>query len=418
MSSLDAIRRSSSDSGSSSSDRAALIEQLLLAGLDQYFSGQYEQAIHVWTRVFFLDRGHARARAYIERARGALAERQREAEAQGLDESSALGPTGAHPHGSGNGNGASAVSASRVVAVTGRTMTESAAARALAPRRFSRRDLLLGSSDLSPEEAVEIEVAELRAERERLEIRGELRGDLRSDLRGDLRSDLRADLRSDLRSESQPGTRLRTHVVLVTLAVVLLCSAAYVVLDRDRLATWWHMSTDPTIGFGTTIGATGVIGAAGATGAGISATAGEPIVTAEPLPVPHASEQALSRAHTLYERGRLHEAMRALTPIRVDDPLRHDADALLAEIERALLDSASASFAPPASPARSVMPTPTSTAIPPRLDVRSVTTSVSTDRAAVETAGMTFPSPNPPTNPSTCRRAPNRPRRSCWPICR
>ena len=251
MSSLDAIRRSSSDSGSSSSDRAALIEQLLLAGLDQYFSGHYEQAIHVWTRVFFLDRGHARARAYIERARGALAERQREAEAQGLDETSALGPTGAHPHangngnGNGSGNGASVVSASRVVAVTGRTMTESAAARALAPRRFSRRDLLLGSSDLSPEEAVEIEVAELRAERERLEIRGELRGDLRSDLRGDLRadlrSDLRADLRSDLRSESQPGTRLRTHVVLVTLAVVLLCSAAYVVLDRDRLATWWRM---------------------------------------------------------------------------------------------------------------------------------------------------------------------------------
>ncbi len=354
MSSLDAIRRSSSDSGSSSSDRAALIEQLLLAGLDQYFSGHYEQAIHVWTRVFFLDRGHARARAYIERARGALAERQREAEAQGLDESSALGPAGAHPHA--NATGASAVSASRVVAVTGRTMTESAAARALAPRRFSRRDLLLGSSDLSPEEAVEIEVAELRAERERLEIRGELR----DDLRGDLRSDLRADLRADLRSESQPGTRLRTHVVLVTLAVVLLCSAAYVVLDRDRLATWWRMSTDPSIGLGTTTGATGV------TGAGISAAAGVPIVTAEPLPVPHASEQALSRARTLYERGRLHEAMRALTPIRVDDPLRHDADALLAEIERALLESASASFAPPASPARSVTPTPTSATVPPR----------------------------------------------------
>ncbi len=346
MSSLDAIRRSSSDSGSSSSDRAALIEQLLLAGLDQYFSGHYEQAIHVWTRVFFLDRGHARARAYIERARGALAERQREAEAQGLDESSALSPTGAHPHA--NGTGTSAVSASRVVAVTGRTMTESAAARSLAPRRFSRRDLLLGSSDLSPEEAVEIEVAELRAERERLEIRGELRGDLRSDLR------------ADLRSESQPGTRLRTHVVLVTLAVVLLCSAAYVVLDRDRLATWWRMSTDPSIGLGTMTGATGV------SGAGISAAAGVPVVTAEPLPVPHASEQALSRARTLYERGRLHEAMRALTPIRVDDPLRHDADALLAEIERALLESASASFAPPASPARSVTPTPTSTTVPPR----------------------------------------------------
>jgi hypothetical protein len=59
-------------------DRPAKIEELLLLGLDQYFSSQYEQAINIWTRVLFLDRGHARARAYIERARGALAERQRE----------------------------------------------------------------------------------------------------------------------------------------------------------------------------------------------------------------------------------------------------------------------------------------------------------------------------------------------------
>jgi hypothetical protein len=59
-------------------DRPAKIEELLLLGLDRYFSAQYEQAINIWTRVLFLDRGHARARAYIERARGALAERQRE----------------------------------------------------------------------------------------------------------------------------------------------------------------------------------------------------------------------------------------------------------------------------------------------------------------------------------------------------
>src|SRR4051812_50042783 len=56
------------------------IEELLLAGLDHYFNGQHELAISVWTRVLFLDRGHARARAYIERARGAIAERQREGE--------------------------------------------------------------------------------------------------------------------------------------------------------------------------------------------------------------------------------------------------------------------------------------------------------------------------------------------------
>src|ERR1700682_900236 len=60
--------------------RDAKIEQLLLVGLDHYFAAQYEQAINVWTRALFLDRNHARARAYIERARSALEERQRESE--------------------------------------------------------------------------------------------------------------------------------------------------------------------------------------------------------------------------------------------------------------------------------------------------------------------------------------------------
>jgi tetratricopeptide (TPR) repeat protein len=61
-------------------DRDAKIEQLLVVGLDHYFSADYEQAINVWTRALFLDRSHAKARAYIERARSALAEQQRESE--------------------------------------------------------------------------------------------------------------------------------------------------------------------------------------------------------------------------------------------------------------------------------------------------------------------------------------------------
>ena len=72
----------------SGAERDARIEQLLLAGLDQYFATQYEQAINLWTRVLFLDRHHGRARAYIERARSAQAERQRESEAvlhQGIE---------------------------------------------------------------------------------------------------------------------------------------------------------------------------------------------------------------------------------------------------------------------------------------------------------------------------------------------
>ena len=59
-------------------ERDARIEELLLSGLNHYFAGQHELAINVWTRVLFLDRGHARARAYIERARGAVSEKQRE----------------------------------------------------------------------------------------------------------------------------------------------------------------------------------------------------------------------------------------------------------------------------------------------------------------------------------------------------
>jgi tetratricopeptide (TPR) repeat protein len=78
----DPLRTDPSHAGEALSgvDREAKIEQLLLAGLDHYFAAQYDQAINVWTRALFLDRGHARARAYIERARSALAERQRESE--------------------------------------------------------------------------------------------------------------------------------------------------------------------------------------------------------------------------------------------------------------------------------------------------------------------------------------------------
>lgn len=66
----------------------ARIEHLLVTGLDHYFAGEFEPAINLWTRVLFLDRNHDRARAYIDRARSAQAERQRISEAlvhQGLD---------------------------------------------------------------------------------------------------------------------------------------------------------------------------------------------------------------------------------------------------------------------------------------------------------------------------------------------
>jgi hypothetical protein len=179
--------------------------------------------------------------------------------------------------------------ASRVVSVTTRTVGEPATARALVPRRFSRRDLLLGSSsDVLIDDGVGHETGAAGAG-----------------------IDFRADLK-DLKIEPA-ATRLAAHVVLVTLAVVLLCGAAYLVIDRDRLAAWWRTSSDPATN--------------------------PPILTTDPLPVPRASEQSLSRARQLFAHRRLREAMLALSPIRVD-PLRPDADALLAEIERALLQDA------------------------------------------------------------------------------
>ena len=67
------------------------IEEMLVSGLDRYFAGRHEEAIHIWTRVLFIDRGHMRARAYIERARLAVAERQREHEILLQDGVDALG---------------------------------------------------------------------------------------------------------------------------------------------------------------------------------------------------------------------------------------------------------------------------------------------------------------------------------------
>jgi tetratricopeptide (TPR) repeat protein len=56
------------------------IDALLEDGLERYFAGRFEDAIHLWTRVLFLDRSHARARAYIDRGRSALGEQQRRGE--------------------------------------------------------------------------------------------------------------------------------------------------------------------------------------------------------------------------------------------------------------------------------------------------------------------------------------------------
>jgi tetratricopeptide (TPR) repeat protein len=73
-------RRLESVPPADAAERDSQVEALLIDGLDKYFNGRYEEAIHLWTRVLFLDRTHARARAYIDRARTAVGERQRRAE--------------------------------------------------------------------------------------------------------------------------------------------------------------------------------------------------------------------------------------------------------------------------------------------------------------------------------------------------
>jgi hypothetical protein len=73
-------RRIEPQPAAGAADRESRAEALLVEGLDRYFAGHYDDAIHLWTRVLFLDRSHARARAYIDRARTALAERQRRAD--------------------------------------------------------------------------------------------------------------------------------------------------------------------------------------------------------------------------------------------------------------------------------------------------------------------------------------------------
>jgi hypothetical protein len=77
---LDSLRHGAGTPLADSAEHDDKTEQLLVVGLDHYFAGEFDHAINVWTRILFLDRGHARARAYIERARSALAERQRESD--------------------------------------------------------------------------------------------------------------------------------------------------------------------------------------------------------------------------------------------------------------------------------------------------------------------------------------------------
>jgi hypothetical protein len=185
------------------------IEELLLAGLDRYFAGELERAIQVWSRVFFLDRGHARARAYIDRARGAMAERQREAEARWH-----------RAHGAGGGSGELGVIATSRLAEAAETgaLPESFTSAAPTPGLATG----IAATALAHAPVVESSV-ELLAQPERP--------------------------RSNAGREDERAARPRViaQVLLVALAALLLFGAGYVVAARDRLAAWWGPSSAPAL---------------------------------------------------------------------------------------------------------------------------------------------------------------------------
>ena len=263
-------------------ERDARIEQLLLTGLDHYFAHDYDQAINVWTRALFLDRHHDRARAYIERARSAQAERQRESEAlmhQGLD---ALA----------NGDIARA-----------RELVADALARG------ASRDLALGVLDRIERLGVlPAPAAPLRPRRSWLHSRKH--------------DGFR---RSRNQHEGTRESEGREGAARIAGATILLILAA---LGAVAVGVWGVTLPD-------------VSGWIVTREAERAAPAIAP--AAEALPLPTASERYLSRSRSLFQSGRLRDALRELDRVPIGDSGRAEADRLRAEIQRELLAVAAGS---------------------------------------------------------------------------
>jgi tetratricopeptide (TPR) repeat protein len=263
-------------------DRDAKIEQLLLAGLDHYFAGQYDQAINVWTRALFIDRSHARARAYIERARTAVAERQRE-----TDE---LLHSGLAAFERGEG-------------VEARRLLQTAIGRgAPADEALAVLDRL-DRLEHSWTPGAEV-VAPAHAGRRHVPARRPL------------------------------VAERRTGRVLAT--VVCLALAAGVVFT---LYAWRHPSSRP-------FAASGVLNVlAILDGADVPSAPG-PEPPEAGLGLPRRGELALAKAQSLQAGGRLRDALTALDAVRLTDKERADADRLRAEIQQQLVTVSSSSTAP------------------------------------------------------------------------
>ena len=265
--------------GEGAVDRDAAIEALLLKGLDLYFTGQYERAIQAWTRVLFLDRGHARARAYIDRARRVLAERQRESDEL--------------LHGGVAAFDAGEVDKARAMLTT---LLDKGSADDLALALLERLERLDAAADASAVAGT--------AEAPDSSALAPLAG-----------------------PEARKGRATR---VLAITSGVFLVGALLLAAFWDRFTPLWQVEPRPAL---------------------------ESVQPAEPdaLPLPSSSELVLAQARALVTRGHLHQALRAVDDIRIDDARRAEADKLRVEIQRALLASAGA-WSVPGSPAGTARP--------------------------------------------------------------
>lgn len=274
-------------------DRDARIEQLLLVGLDHYFAARYDQAINVWTRVLFLDRGHARVRAYIERARSAQAERQRE--------SLELLHHGADAFDRGDTGAARQLLNSAV----DRGAPQEEALALLG--RLDRLDTASGRAQLPADPGLR---------RSNRKVAGAEPDDRRP--RG-----------------------LAVPLLLLTAAMVVLIAAVTVTTSWDRIERWLLFDQASRITESTAVSATPLVvpPASEAALARARALIGDR---------PRGQNAILSPDDARV----LREALRILEGVRPGDPLRADADILRTNIQQALLASVERPAAP-ANPARS-----------------------------------------------------------------
>ena len=289
----DSFRSDPSHAAHDASDagRDAKIEQLLLAGLDHYFASRYEHAINVWTRALFFDRSHARARAYIDRARSALAERQRQSE-ELLERGGAALDRG-HGH-------------------EARRLLQAAVdngARADETHPLLDRLNREGGGVPTP-----VDLAQARPSG---------------------RSKRAVASRTPTRSSALPRavSRLWFGVLLTIALLCLVAVAGYTIATREGmdLRSLFTNSDVP------------------------AASALSPASRDARPPLPRRGEMALGRARALALRGMLHEAITTLDLVRASDPERPEADRVRAEIQRQLLGLVSLAppLAPPSAAAPS-----------------------------------------------------------------